>query len=192
MPIRNLPERWGGPSIVLHWLSLILVLALAIIGLLMSELPNSAFKVQVYALHKSLGLSVLGLTAVRLLWRLAAGSPGPVPGTPRWMHAAAQATHGALYALLLLMPLSGWLYNSASGFPLKFFGWFDVPALSGRDPQLKAFAHEAHEWLFIALAVLVTVHAAAALYHHYRRRDATLARMLPLAKPPAEGDGGRN
>ncbi|HLS84423.1 MAG TPA: cytochrome b [Arenimonas sp.] len=187
MPIRNLPERWGAPSIALHWLTLLLVLALVILGLVMTELPNSAFKVKVYALHKSLGLTVLGLTALRLLWRLFAGAPGPVPGTPRWQNAGAQLMHGALYVLLLAMPLSGWLYNSASGFPLKFFGWFRVPALSGRDATLKALAHDAHYWLFVTLVLLVALHAAAALYHHYRNRDATLARMLPLAKVPATG-----
>ena len=108
---------------------------------------------RVYALHKSIGLTVLGLTVLRLLWRLVAGAPEPVPGTPRWQSAIAQGTHGALYAILLAMPLSGWLYNSAAGFPLQWFGVFKLPALSGRDPGLKEFAGEAHEWLFIALAL---------------------------------------
>lgn len=186
MPIRNQNERWGVPSIFLHWLTVLLVLGLLVVGLVMTELPNSAFKVKVYALHKSIGLTVLGLTVLRLLWRLFAGTPAPVPGTPRWQNALAQVTHGILYVLLLLMPLSGWLYNSASGFPLKYFGWFSVPALSGRDAGLKALAHDIHEWGYLLLIVVVLGHAAAALYHHYRNRDATLARMLPGLKPPAE------
>lgn len=185
MPIRNPNDRWGAVSIGLHWLTLLLVLALVLVGFLMQELPNSPTKIQVYALHKSFGLTVLALTVLRLLWRLFAGAPAPVPGTPRWQAGVASATHGALYAILLAMPLSGWLYNSASGFPLRWFNLFALPKLSGYDAEVKAFALAAHEWLFIALAAIVAVHAAAALKHHYFDRDATLSRMLPGLPPPA-------
>lgn len=188
MPIRNTADRWGGISIALHWLTLLAIAGLVVVGFVMQELPNSPSKIQVYALHKSVGLTVLALTVLRLLWRLVAGTPAPVPGTPRWQSFVAQATHGALYVILLAMPLSGWLYNSASGFPLKWFGLFALPKLSGYDAGVKAFALAAHEWLFIALAVIVAVHAAAALKHHYLDRDATLSRMLPGLPPPAAVD----
>lgn len=188
MPIRNTAERWGGVSIALHWLTLLAIAGLVVVGFVMQELPNSPSKIQVYALHKSVGLTVLALTVLRLLWRLVAGTPAPVPGTPRWQSFVAQATHGALYVILLAMPLSGWLYNSASGFPLKWFGLFALPKLSGYDAGVKAFALAAHEWLFIALAVIVAAHAAAALKHHYLDRDATLSRMLPGLPPPAAVD----
>lgn len=189
MPIRNTAERWGWVSIGLHWLTLLAIAGLVIVGLVMQELPNSPTKIQVYGLHKSFGLTVLALTVLRLLWRLVAGTPAPVPGTPRWQSFIAQATHGALYVILLAMPLSGWLYNSASGFPLRWFGLFALPKLSGYDAGVKAFALAAHEWLFIALAVIVAVHAAAALKHHYLDRDATLSRMLPGLPPPPAGTG---
>lgn len=188
MPIRNTAERWGWVSISLHWLTLLAIAGLVIVGFLMQELPNSPTKIQVYALHKSFGLTVLALTVLRLLWRLVAGTPAPVPGTPRWQSFVAQATHGALYVILLAMPLSGWLYNSASGFPLKWFGLFALPKLSGYDAGVKAFALAAHEWLFIALAVIAALHAAAALKHHYLDRDATLSRMLPGLPPPPAAD----
>jgi len=184
MPIRNPTDRWGAVSIGLHWLTLLLVLALVLVGFLMQELANSPTKIQVYALHKSFGLAVLALTLLRLLWRLLARAPAPVPGTPRWQAAVASGTHAVLYAILLAMPLSGWLYNSASGFPLRFFNLFALPKLSGYDADLKAFALAAHEWLFIALAAIVALHAAAALKHHYLDRDATLSRMLPGLPPP--------
>ncbi|PRH83859.1 cytochrome b [Arenimonas caeni] len=186
MPIRNTTERWGGVSISIHWLTVLMVFALVVVGFVMQELPNSPTKIDVYAMHKSFGLTVLALTLLRLLWRLFAGTPAPVPGTPRWQSAVAQATHGALYVILLAMPLSGWLYNSASGFPLKWFGLFGLPKLSGYDPEVKAFALAMHEWLFIALLVIVVAHAAAALKHHYFDRDATLSRMSPGLKPPAD------
>ncbi len=185
MPIKNLADRWGGVSITLHWLTALMIVGLVVVGLLMQELANSPTKIQVYGLHKSIGLTVLALTVLRLLWRLFAGAPAPVPGTPRWQLWAANATHGALYLILLAMPLSGWLYNSASGFPLKWFGLFSLPKLSGYDAQVKAFALGAHETLFLVLAAIVTVHALAALKHHYFNRDRTLVRMLPLLAPPA-------
>src|SRR5690242_3643034 len=79
MPIRNLTDRWGSVSIGLHWLTLILIVGLAPVGYLMQDLPNGPFKIQVFALHKSFGLTVLALTGLRLLWRLFAGAPVPVP-----------------------------------------------------------------------------------------------------------------
>lgn len=185
MRIRNDVGQWGLVSIGLHWLTFLLVVGLALVGLLMTELPTGPFKVQVYALHKSVGLTVFALALLRVLWRLFAGAPVPVADTPRWQDAIAKVTHGALYVLLLAVPFSGWMFNSAAGFPLRWFGLFKVPALSRYDPGLKAFAQAAHEWLFFALAALVLVHAVAALFHHYRLRDRTLVRMLPGMKPPA-------
>ena len=185
MPIKNHADRWGGVSITLHWLTALMILGLVVVGFLMQELGNSPTKIQVYGLHKSIGLTVLALTVLRLLWRLFTGVPEPVPGMPRWQRWASNASHGALYLILLAMPLSGWLYNSASGFPLKWFGLFALPKLSGYDADVKAFALGAHETLFLALAAIVTVHALAALKHHHFDRDRTLVRMLPLLKPPA-------
>jgi cytochrome b561 len=184
MPIRNSDDRWGGVSIGLHWLIFLLVVGMGTVGLIMTDLPTSPFKVQVYALHKSFGLTVFALTLLRMLWRLLAGVPKPVPGSPAWQNALATLTHGALYALLLAIPLSGWLFNSAAGFPLRWFGLFAVPRLSHFDPVLKAFARDTHETLFYVLATLVLVHAAAALYHHYRRHDRVLVRMWPWLKSP--------
>jgi cytochrome b561 len=168
-----------------------MILGLALVGFLMQELPNSLTKFEIYALHKSFGITVLALTMVRLLWRLFAGAPAPPPGMPNWQRLAAGLSHGALYLLLLLMPLSGWLYHSASGAvprQLEWFKLFPLPSLSERDSDVAEFAISMHEWLFIALAVIVTVHALAALKHHYLDRDRTLARMLPLIKAPPTGD----
>jgi len=175
--IRNSASHWGSISRALHWLTLILILGLAGVGLIMTELPNSPLKIQVYALHKSFGLTVLALTLVRLLWRWWAGSPEAIAGNllERW---AAKAAHVCLYLLLLVLPLSGWLYNSASGFPLKWFNLISLPRLlGGYNPQVKHFAHEVHENGFYVLALLLVVHAGAALYHHYVKKDDTLKRM---------------
>lgn len=184
MAMKNSADRWGSVSIGLHWLTFVLVAGMGAVGLWMVELPTSPFKIQVYGLHKSFGLTVLTLTLLRLGWRWFAGTPKPVPGMPTWQEAIARWTHGVLYALLLAIPLSGWLFNSAAGFPLRWFGLFRLPALARFDPELKAFAHEWHETLFYLLAGIVVVHAGAALYHHYFQRDRTLVRMWPWMQPP--------
>jgi len=183
MPIRNNSQTWGSVSIGLHWLTFILILSLAMLGLIMTDLANGPFKIQVYALHKSFGLTVLALTFIRLLWRLFSTMPEMTANTPKWQEWIAKLTHGLLYVLLFAMPISGWLYNSAAGFPLKYFGLFKLPKLSGYDPQLKQLAGDAHETFFIILALLMLVHTGAALKHHYLDKDNTLTRMLPwLAK----------
>jgi len=188
LPIRNTDDRWGMVTIALHWLTVLAVVGLCVVGFLMQELPSGKFKLDVYAVHKSFGLTVLGLTMLRLLWRLVAGAPRPEP-MPRIQAFAATVSHGLLYVVLLAMPLSGWLYNSAAGFPLKWFGQFALPRLFTRDRDVAELAVEAHETLFLVLAALVTIHAAAALLHHYVFRDRTLQRMLPMAGPPPPRPG---
>lgn len=172
-------DRWGPVSQLLHWTVVALILAMAYLGLTMTDLPNGPDKIHTYALHKSIGLTILALVSLRVLWRLYAGAPPAVAGTRRWQARVATATHAALYALLFAMPLSGWVVNSAAGFPLQWFGLFNLPRLLARDKAVHALAVEVHEALFWCLVALAAVHAAAAIYHHVVQRDATLARMMP-------------
>lgn len=188
MPFRNSRDTWGVASIGLHWLTFLLVAAAGGIGLWMEGLPRGLAKLQVFALHKSIGTTVLVLTAVRLLWRLASRAPRALPDAPVWQHRLAALTHVALYAMLVAVPLSGWRYNSLAGYPLQFWKLFNLPALAATDLAAKAGAKELHELLFYVMAGLVAVHAAAALGHHYVWRDATLRRMwfarrAPVAAP---------
>ncbi|HQQ59463.1 MAG TPA: cytochrome b/b6 domain-containing protein, partial [Thermomonas sp.] len=104
MPLKN-TIRWGAISQCLHWLTLVLLLLLAWIGLRMGALPNGPDKIATYALHKSIGLCVLAIVLLRIGWRLFAGSPTPLTDSPHWQHRIAQLTHIALYVLLLAMPL---------------------------------------------------------------------------------------
>ena len=179
---KNTPDRWGWVSQSLHWLVALLIVVIAIIGLTMGDLPNSPRKISVYSLHKSLGLTVLALAALRLAWRLYAGAPQHVPGTPQWQRWAASTTHVALYGLMFAMPLTGWLLNSAAGYPLQWFKLFNLPALAAENDALRELAEELHEAGFWLLLVLVLAHASAALYHHVFQRDDTLRRMLPLRR----------
>ena len=185
MRLGNDSLRWGVISIALHWLTVLLIITIVAIGLYMTEMPNSMQKLRTYALHKSLGLTVLGLSLARIGWRAFAGAPGPVGGTPPWQRRAAAASHTLLYLLLLALPLSGWAYNSAANFALQWFGLFNLPRLVAADAELKALFLTLHNGLFYALLALALVHAGAAIWHH-RRGDATLARMLPVLEPRDE------
>src|SRR5690606_16525742 len=92
----------------------------------------------------------------------------------------ASLTHGMLYALMLAMPLSGWLYDSSSGLrPLRWFKLLEGPKLTAPDAAVAELARDTHAWLFWLLVALVAAHAGAALYHHLFQNDNTLARMLP-------------
>ena len=179
MTWKNTDERWGPVSQLLHWLIVLLILGMGTVGLVMTGMRNSPDKIQVYLLHKSFGLTVLVLIALRLLWRLYAGAPKPVPGTPRWQERIASLTHGALYALVFAMPISGWVLNSSAGFPLRWFNLFNLPSIAAKNESLHELSEQVHEWLFWTLIAVALVHAAAAIYHHVFQHDATLARMLP-------------
>jgi cytochrome b561 len=189
MTWKNSEDNWGAVSQFLHWLIVLLILLLAIVGLTMGELPKTPKYFWVYTLHKSVGISVLVLVLLRIGWRLYAGAPKPVPGTPKWQERIATLTHWLLYALLLAMPLSGWLYDSASGLrPFRWFGLVEMPKLSAPDESLRDLSHGAHETLFWVLVALVVLHAGAAFHHHIFRNDATLLRMLP--RRPRRVDSG--
>ena len=179
MTLKNTIDRWGGISQLLHWAVAALILVMAYLGLTMGDLPNGPDKIKTYALHKSIGITILALVALRVLWRVYAGTPHPVPGSPRWQERIAALTHAAIYALLFAIPISGWVLNSAAGFPLQWFGLINLPHIVGESHDLHELAEEAHEIMFWVLALLVVAHAGAAFYHHLFQRDATLARMLP-------------
>lgn len=192
MPLKNTAEQWGSVSKALHWLLVALILTMAWLGLTMGDLPNGPDKIATYALHKSIGITILGLMMVRLLWRLHAGTPTPVAGTPPVQARVASLAHAGLYALLLAMPISGWVLNSASGYPLQWFGLVNLPAITGKHHDLHELAEDIHEWLFWALVTLAVLHAAAAFYHHLFVRDATLARMLPRGWLRVDAPEGRD
>lgn len=171
-------QRYGLVAIILHWLIALAILGMLGVGLWMTELKNSPTKIEVYTWHKWVGLTVLALAAFRLLWRLYRRPPAPLPA-PAWQLRAAAGTHGLMYLLMLAMPLSGWLQNSASGFPLSWFGLFKVPALIARDREAFVFWQQVHEWLAWTLMAVIALHLAATIKHHFIDRDSTLTRMLP-------------
>ncbi len=155
-----------------------LILALFVIGWRMVGMQLSPAKMEAYALHKSVGLLVLGAVIFRLLWR-GLRPPPPLPDAPRWQQHAAHATHALFYLLLFALPCSGWMYNSSAGFPLSFFGFASVPPLIGADQAGKDTWRAMHWMLGWILAGLLGIHIAAVLYHQFVQRDSVLQRMLP-------------
>ncbi len=178
------PLRWNRVGMLLHWVIALLIIGLATVGLLMGDLANGPLKMTAYQLHKSTGITVLALVALRLVWRLAHRAPPPVVGTSTWQQRGTTATHVLLYAMMFVMPISGWLFSSAGNHPFKWYGLFTVPALSGPNADLKQRAIAVHEYGFYVLAALVLLHTLAALKHHFFDKDATLARMLPAGWVP--------
>lgn len=173
------PTRWHPAMQLLHWLGLLLITATAVIGLLMVDMERGTeLRKLCYGLHKSLGMTALALGILRLLIRTCSRAPAPLPAPP-WQRRAAHASHVLMYVVLLALPLSGWLLNSVAGQPLPWFGLFELPALTGRNPDLRGLIDTAHICLFWALAALVTVHLIAVLQHQLLRRDRLLQRMLP-------------
>jgi cytochrome b561 len=171
--------RYTAISIALHWLLAIAIIGMLGVGVWMTGLKTSPTKIEVYSWHKWVGLTVLALAALRLIWRAYNPPPLYAESVPVWQLRVATHTHRLMYLLMFAMPLTGWLQNSAAGFPLTWFGLFKVPALVARDKQAFALWQQVHEWLSWALMALVLLHVLAALKHHFMDRDDTLKRMLP-------------
>lgn len=179
MKLRDTHERWGVVTRWLHWSMAGLILALIALGWLARLAPLTPEKITLFYWHKSLGLLVLALVLIRLGWR-AGNRPPPLPeGLPRWEAPLARATHGALYLLMLLMPISGWLLNSAAGIPFRIFWTVPLPAIASASAALEHAFSLLHLASFSALAVLLLGHVAAALRHHFLLHNAILVRMLP-------------
>lgn len=180
--LRSTSVRWGAVARFFHWSVALLIVAQATIGLYMIGLPLSLAKLKIFLLHKSLGLAVFALVLLRLAWRLYDARPSPPAGMAAWQRRLARLTHLALYLLLVVMPLSGWVFNSASGFPLPWFGLVQLPAIAPTSKPLAAAALLVHKTAFWSLMALLALHVGAALDHHWRVGDDVLRRMSPFSK----------
>lgn len=175
-------ESYGKPAILLHWLTAALIVANWLLGLSMVPLPISPRKLEWYLVHKSIGLTVLLLTSVRVGLRAVRPPPPPV-AMPAWQRRAAHASHALLYVLLLAIPLSGWIYSSATGVQVVYLGVLPLPNLVPKDRALADALRLVHVSLNALLFVVFCIHVAAAIKHHVVDRDAALSRILPLVKP---------
>ena len=176
-------SRYGTVAILLHWLTALLVVTGFSLGLSMVGLPFSRQKLEWYSWHKWIGITVWLLTCARLAWRCT-HSPPPMEPMPAWQHRSARVSHVLLYVLLFIIPLSGWVYSSATGVQVVYLGLFPLPDLVAKDRDLAAVLKSVHLTLNFTLAALVCIHGVAALKHHFADRDAVLRRMLPRSRDP--------
>lgn len=176
--------RYDGMAIGLHWVLAVAIVGAFCVGVYMSSLPFSPLRVRLINYHKWAGLTILALSALRLLWRLGHRPPPlsarALAAMPSWQQRAHHATHRAMYLLFFAVPLLGWAYSSAVGLPIVWFGVLPLPDLWPHDEAFgKAVLKPLHAAAAFTLAGLVVLHVAAALKHQFVDRDRLLLRMWP-------------
>ena len=178
MPVADQPisERYGATAVALHWLLAAALLVSFGVGLYMTSLPLSPQRIRLYNWHKWAGIVIFTLSFVRLAWRLTHRPPADPP-MPAWRRGAAHATHLLMYVLFFAVPLAGWAYTSAVGFPVVVFGVLPLPDFVPVDKARAAQIKPWHGLLAYLLAAVAALHVAAALKHHFVDRDGLLARM---------------
>ena len=170
-------ETYSLPTRVLHWLAATAIIVAFFIGLAMLRVASGPTQDSLFFWHESLGTTVLALTALRLAWRAVRPAPPLPAAVPGWIRTAARASHGLLYALMLLQPIIGWLGSSAFGAVVNVFGLFDLPVLLHQDKGLAGLLFLIHRIGAFTLAGLVTLHVGGALFHLVVRRDGVFRRM---------------
>jgi len=176
--MRNSFVRYGSVAQALHWTVVALLVVQVTLGTIADGLPLGIEKLAVMARHKSFGITILGVALVRLAWRWI-DPPPPLPPMPRWQLVAARLNHWGLYALIIALPVSGWLMSSAANRPASWFGLAQLPDLIRPDPGLRELFHDLHHLFIYALYSLAGLHVAAALKHQFVDRDGLIFRMLP-------------
>ena len=175
--LKNTYTAYGSVAKVFHWLIFLLVLCMIIVGFFMDDVSDKALRGQVYSIHKLTGLSILFLMLLRLLWTLINPKPATLFGTPFWQRAAERLVHFLLYAVLIAMPIAGWVGSVAAGYVPHLFGfYFNLPIQKSESVNHLAF--EIHEILAYTIMVLVSIHVLAALYHYFFKKDEILQRMF--------------
>jgi cytochrome b561 len=176
-PAYTRPAAYTRTAVTLHWFIALLITAGFTLGATMTDLHMSPRKLRLYSYHKWIGITVLALVLLRLLWRAAHKPPLDEP-MPPWQRIAAHATHWLLYLLMIVTPIVGWMYSSASGYPVVYLKLWQLPDLVSKNKQLADQLVDVHATLAWTLFGVVMLHAAAAVKHHFFDRDATLRRML--------------
>ena len=176
-------ERYGPIAQTLHWVIAAMIFAMFGLGYYMEDLPLGQQKLELYSLHKSLGITIFTLAILRLLWRLTHPAP-PLPAhMAEWEKTAAHVNHFAIYALIFVQPTIGFLQSNAANFPVVVWDTIPLPALIGTNEALGEQLAALHSIVGNVLAVLILIHIAAALRHHFIVKDDVLRRMLPGRRP---------
>jgi cytochrome b561 len=171
------PTRYTNVAIVLHWFLAAAIVAGFLIGLQESDAPVSPARVRWINYHKWIGITILGLSVLRLLWRFSHRPPLPPESMRLWQRKASSWLHRALYLCFFIVPIAGWAYSCADGFHVVYLGLIPLPDLAPKNKALADVLIEVHATLAWTLATLVGLHVAAALKHHYLDKDGLLLRM---------------
>ena len=170
-------------AIALHWLIFTLIACGFTLAVYMVDLPLSPQKLKYFSWHKWIGVTVFLAALVRVGWRLTHPAPALPETMLQWEKRAAAMGHAALYVLIVIIPITGWLYSSATGVPTVYLGLVQLPDLVPHDKPLAGQLKLVHISLNYTLFVIVCIHAAAALKHHFVDRDGVLGRMIPAIAP---------
>ena len=186
-PSDQATQGYSGLAMGLHWLLGLALVGLFAMGLYMAELPVSPLRLKLFNWHKWAGIVVLVLSLVRLAWRLT-HRPPPLPESiaqdmPDWQQQAHQLTIRTMYGLFFVVPLVGWAYSSAAGFPVVLFGVLPLPDFVPADKALSEMIKPWHEITAVTLALLAILHMAAAFKHQWIDKHALLQRMWPGRAP---------
>ena len=179
--LRN--DRYTKVAIVLHWLIGLCIIGELALGLWMVELPKSppGIRAEYFNLHKSIGLVLIALIAIRIYWR-ATHTPPALPATiVAWQVKLSKAAHHLLYVLMVLVPVTGVLGSIYSKYPIKFFGT-PLPRLSEPDAVLKELFSDTHVFLTKIMIAILVLHIVAALKHRFIDKDGIFQRMSPCSK----------
>lgn len=173
-------SNYSGTAKTLHWLVVVLLIAQFAFAWTMPHIGRNTPVSTLIGLHFSFGVVILAVVVVRLAWRLLYGVPPQEPGVPAWQETLSGIVHWLLYALLLIIPILGWINADWRGMPVSLFGLFEMPKLIAPRAVGWQFTGDLHGLLsnYLLLA-LVGLHVVAALYHHFVRHDGVLKRMLP-------------
>jgi len=172
-------NKYTRTAVVFHWLIALLIIGSFLLGITMINMPGiTPTKLKYFSWHKWLGVTIFGLSCLRLLWRLSHPAP-PYPTMPAWQKLAASGLHVFLYILIIVIPISGYLYSMAAGIPVIYLGIIPLPVIMDPNPELKPLFKEIHFYLNMALLGSFGMHVAAALKHQFIDRDNLMQRMLP-------------
>ena len=183
MSFQNTKTNFGAVSKLFHWATAVLIFGMLVLGSYMHDLTLSPLKFELYALHKSVGMVVLGIILLRILWRHLDPPPSPIVTISKKQIKIARWVHLSLYFCAASLPISGWIMVSASGTPIDVFNsGLVLPSLLSANENALAASKAIHGFISNILIFLIFVHASAALKHHFYDGDNTLRRMLPLFK----------
>lgn len=177
-------EPYTSTAIGLHWLIAALMICGFSLGWVMTSIHGlTPAKLRYVSWHKWIGVTVFALAALRILWRATHRAPPLPAGMPAWQRALAHLVHVLLYVLMVAIPVTGYLFSSASNVPVVYLGILSLPRFIAPDPALKMVFKTAHLIFNWTLAALVLAHAGAALKHQWVDRDGLLTRMIPCLRP---------